>query len=48
MEYEEPRIIRNDNTIFLGRKLIEKSGLTTGDKVVVRTSGEKRIIIEAI
>jgi len=48
MEYEEPRIIRNDNTIFLGRKLIEKSGLTTGDKVVVRTSGEKKIIIEAI
>jgi len=47
MEYEEPRINRNDNTIFLGRKLIEKSGLTTGDKVVVRTSGEKKIKIEA-
>jgi len=47
-EYKEPRVIRNDNTVFLGRRLIEKSGLKSGDKVVVRTSGEKRIIIEAI
>jgi len=47
-EYQEPRIIRGDTTVFLGLKIIEKSGLTTGDKVVVRTSGEKRIIIEAI
>jgi len=48
MEYEEPRIIRNDNTIFLGRKLIEKSGLMSGDKVIVKTAGEKKIIIEAM
>ena len=47
-EYKEPRVIRNDNTVFLGRRLIEKSGLKSGDKVVVRTNGEKRIIIEAI
>ena len=47
-EYKEPRVIRNDNTVFLGRKVIERSGLTTGDKVIVKTAGEKKIIIEAM
>jgi len=47
-EYKEPRVIRNDNTVFLGRRLIEKSGLKSGDKVIVKTAGEKKIKIEAM
>ena len=48
MEYEEPRIIRGDTTVYLGLKIVEKSGLKQGEKIIVRTEGDKKIIIEPL
>jgi len=48
-EYKEPRVIRGDTTVFLGLRLVEKSGLRQGQKIVVKTEeGSKKIIIEPL
>jgi len=48
MEYREPRVIRGDATVFLGLRIIEKSGLHPGEKIVVKTEGNKKIVIEPL
>ncbi|MCD6209942.1 MAG: hypothetical protein J7J01_03440 [Methanophagales archaeon] len=47
-EYKEPRVIRGDTTVYLGLKMVEKSGLKQGEKIIVRTEGDRKIIIEAM
>ena len=45
--YIEERVIRADNTIMLGLKMIENSGLKSEENVKVKTEiGSGRIVIE--
>jgi len=47
IKYEEVRVIRADNTIMLGLKMIGKSGLKSEDNVKVETEiGSGRLVIE--
>jgi len=46
--YEEPRVIRGDTTVFLGLRMVERSGLKTGEKIKIETAGDKKIIIEPL
>lgn len=45
--YTEPKLIRADTSILLGLRMVEKSGLVSGERIKVTTEvGSGRIVIE--
>jgi hypothetical protein len=45
--YTEPKLIRADTSILLGLRMVEKSGLVSGERIKVTTEiGSRRIVIE--
>ena len=45
--YTEPKQIRADTSIMLGLKMVEESGLKSGENVKIETeTGSGRIVIE--
>jgi hypothetical protein len=45
--YTEPKLIRADTSILLGLRMVEKSGLVSGEQIKVTTGvGSGRIVIE--
>jgi len=48
-EYTEPRQVRADGTVAFSVKVLEKSGLVSGENVIVITEdGSGRIVIERL